>query len=63
VREELFEAAGLIVVRADSLDLRNHRVALLQRLVNGWRRGVARERAHDDWTLTRPAWYSARAGR
>ena len=56
VREEALERVGLIVVRADSLDYRQRRARLVARLRDGRRRGMARDRAKDRWTLAPPAW-------
>lgn len=55
-REEALESVGLIVVRADSLDYRHRRAPLVARLRDGRRRGMARNRGKDRWTLTPPAW-------
>jgi hypothetical protein len=63
VREESFESTGLIVVRSDSLDLRDHRLELARRLRDGWQRGMARDRSHDRWTLIEPAWFVAQRRR
>lgn len=59
IREERFEAAGLVVVRVDSLDLLYHRQALVQRLLDGYRRGQLRDRGQDRWTLAEPEWWAA----
>ena len=58
VREELLEGSGLTVVRADSLDLSGHRVRLRERIQSGYRRGMARDRGRDTWTVTAPTWWS-----
>jgi hypothetical protein len=55
-REEALERLGLVVVRADSLDYRHRRAHLVARLRDGRRRGMARDRGKDRWTLTPPAW-------
>lgn len=55
-REEAFEGAGLVVVRADSHDYRHKRARLIERMVGGRRRGMARDRRGDRWTLTPPSW-------
>lgn len=57
VREELFERVGLVVVRADSMDLTTGRAALVQRLRAGYRDGLARDRRRDRWTLVEPPWW------
>lgn len=62
VREERFEGAGLIVVRADSLDLRHHRTQLRSRVRTGYERGLARDRNRDGWTATAPPWWEEHAG-
>ncbi len=48
-REERFENHNLVVVRATSLDLWPRRVELVQRLREGRRRGLARDRSRDRW--------------
>lgn len=53
-REEALEALGLIVVRADSHDLRHRRARLLERVLSARRRGLLRNRSHDHWTVTSP---------
>jgi len=58
VREEAFESAGLVVVRVDALDLRSHRAELVDRLRDGHRRGMRRDRRHDRWTTVEPAWWT-----
>ncbi len=57
VREERFESLGLIVARADSLDLMHHRVDLVRRVVDAYARGRRRDRAQDRWTLVEPDWW------
>ncbi|GAA2096974.1 hypothetical protein GCM10009841_09010 [Microlunatus panaciterrae] len=57
VREEKFEALGLVVTRADSLDLRRHRAELRQRLRAAHRRGLQRDRSRDRWTIRPPEWW------
>ena len=57
VREETFEDAGLTVVRADSLDLRDHRKELHGRVSNAHQRGLRRDRSSDRWTTTAPPWW------
>ncbi len=57
VREEGFESAGLTVVRADSLDLRDHRPELIRRLHSGRHRGLRRDRGYDSWTTVEPQWW------
>ncbi|SDS41717.1 PDDEXK family nuclease [Microlunatus soli] len=54
IREEAFEDANVTVVRADSLDLRSGRQAFIQRVRNGYVRGLARDRSQDRWTLESP---------
>ena len=58
VPEELLEGSGLTVVRADSLDLSGHRVRLRERIQSGYRRGMARDRSRDTWTVAAPTWRS-----
>ena len=60
IREERFESANLVVVRADKVDLRDERELLFHRLLDGYHRGQARDRGRDDWTLTPPAWWAHR---
>jgi hypothetical protein len=55
-REEEFEGAGLVVVRADSLDMTEHQKRLVARLRSGRRRGLERDRRKDRWTLVEPEW-------
>ncbi|SEP61352.1 hypothetical protein [Microlunatus flavus] len=54
VREEGFERHGLVIVRADSLDLAQHRPELGRRVVSGRRDGLA-DRSTRRWTLDPPA--------
>lgn len=61
-REELFEDAGLTVVRADSLDVVRYPGRLACRLQSGHRRGRARERRRDRWTVEAPPWWEERFG-
>lgn len=61
-REELFEDAGLTVVRADSLDLVEHDQRLVARLRSGHRRGMQRDRGRDRWTVVPPEWWVRRYG-
>ncbi|MGI8434796.1 MAG: DUF559 domain-containing protein [Nocardioidaceae bacterium] len=61
-REELFEDAGLTVVRADSLDLARYPARLVSRLRSGSRRGRARDRRRDLWTVEAPPWWEERCG-
>lgn len=56
-REEAFESAGLIVVRADGLDLKGDRGELIRRVRDGYQRGLRRDRRHDRWTLVEPQWW------
>jgi hypothetical protein len=53
-REEELEALNLEVTRATALDLWVHRPRLVQRLQAAHRRGRARDRARDAWSLGRP---------
>ena len=57
VREEGFEEAGLVVVRADSSDLTSHQTQLRRRVLSGRERGLARDRSRDAWTLEEPAYW------
>jgi hypothetical protein len=57
VREEAFEAAGLVVVRADSIDLMHHRDQLGRRLRSAFERGLDRDRRGDRWTTDEPDWW------
>lgn len=57
IREEKFESANLVVVRADKVDVRSQRVQLVARLVDGHRRGQLRDRRRDNWTLAQPRWW------
>ena len=50
-REEGFELRNLVVVRATSIDLWPTRPLLVRRLEDGYRRGLARDRARDDFGL------------
>ncbi len=50
-REEGFERAGLIVVRATAIDLWPRRAELVRRLRDGHARGLARDRTQDRWGL------------
>jgi hypothetical protein len=61
-REEHFEDAGLVVVRADSLDMRDHQRRLRDRLHSGYRRGMQRDRRKDRWTTHEPDWWLAENG-
>lgn len=56
VREEGFERHGLVVVRADSLDLTQHRAELGRRIVSGRRDGL-RNRGPRRWTTEPPSWW------
>jgi hypothetical protein len=53
-REELFERAGLIVVRADKVDLIRLRRRLIQRLLDARTDGLQRDRRRDRWTIEEP---------
>jgi hypothetical protein len=58
IREELFEASGVIVTRADCLDLRpTGRAGLDRRILDAVHRGRTRDRALDRWTLVPPTWW------
>jgi hypothetical protein len=60
-REEWFEDAGLVVVRADSLDLTRYATRLVERLHSARRRGLSRDRSKDKWTLDEPpSWLEER---
>ena len=61
-REELFEDAGLTVVRADSLDVTDYADRLTHRIHSGYRRGLARDRRQDRWTLEEPDWWLDQRG-
>ncbi len=62
VREELFERAGLIVVRADKGDLTRYRGRLRTRLRSARAEGLGRDRTRDGWTLDQPDhWYGLQA--
>jgi hypothetical protein len=54
VREELFERAGLIVVRADKGDLTRYRTRLGNRLRSARADGLRRNPSRDGWTLQPP---------
>ena len=57
IREEKFEDAGVTVVRTDSLDLRPvHRRATLARILDGYNRGLRRDRRHDRWVVDPRVW-------
>jgi hypothetical protein len=56
VREEGFERHGLVVVRADSLDLTQHRPQLGRRIVAG-RQDAVRNLAPRRWTIEAPSWW------
>ena len=56
VREEAFERHGAIVVRADSLDLTQHRAQLGRRVLAARRDGLA-TRVPRRWTLAAPSWW------
>lgn len=53
-REELFERAGLLVVRADKGDLSRYRRRLRDRLTAARCDGLRRDRSRDGWTLQPP---------
>jgi hypothetical protein len=53
IREELFEHHGLVVTRASSMDFRDRR-SLAARMLRAHRRGLARDRHRDRWTLEPP---------
>jgi hypothetical protein len=57
IREEKLESANLVVVRSDKTDIRRARRQLVERLQIGYRRGRARDRSLDDWTLQQPRWW------
>lgn len=54
IREELFEAHGLTVMRATRLDLGGGRAALVTRMRRTHARAVDRDSRHDRWTLESP---------
>lgn len=56
VREEGFERHGLVVVRADSLDLTRHRPELGRRILAGRRDGLRHTRPRR-WTTEPPSWW------
>ena len=57
-REELFERAGLIVVRAEKDDLVKYRQRLVERITTARADGISRDRRRDRWTLDEPDnWY------
>lgn len=60
IREERFESANLVVVRASKGDMRSERDRLVRRLTDARRRGELRDRRLDRWTLRQPAWWIAR---
>ncbi|HEX4811181.1 MAG TPA: hypothetical protein VFV66_00310 [Nonomuraea sp.] len=51
IREELFERANVVVVRATALDLWPRRAQLVRRLQTGHRDGLARDRRRDRWRV------------
>ena len=53
-REELFERAGLLVVRADQGDMSRYRRRLRDRLTAARSDGLRRDRTRDGWTLQPP---------
>ncbi|HEX6936882.1 MAG TPA: hypothetical protein VF227_10215, partial [Actinomycetes bacterium] len=53
IREELFEALNLEVVRATSIDLWQRRPELVRRIRAKHRRGLSRDRSRDTWFLRR----------
>jgi hypothetical protein len=63
IREEKLEAANLVVVRSDKTDIRRARRQLAERLKVGYRRGRARDRTQDAWTLQQPTWWRQRSPR
>ncbi|QGN32739.1 hypothetical protein [Microlunatus sp. Gsoil 973] len=63
IREESLESANLVVVRCDKTDIRRARRQLVDRLNVGHRRGQARDRSNDTWTLRQPAWWRRRSAR
>jgi hypothetical protein len=54
VREERLESHGLTVVRATAIDLTHKRAQSAQRLRDGYRRAMARNRRLDRWTVEPP---------
>lgn len=55
VREELFERAGLIVLRADHGDVRHYRRRLMARMSDARSDGLQRDRRRDRWALGPPS--------
>lgn len=54
VREERFERASLVVVRADKGDLTRYRRRLGARITAARADGLRRDRRHDRWTIQPP---------
>ncbi|MGI8577167.1 MAG: hypothetical protein ACR2KG_04450 [Nocardioidaceae bacterium] len=46
-------------LRADSLDIREHRIELIRRLREARLRGLRRDRRQDRWTTVEPGWWQA----
>ncbi len=57
IREEAFERAGLVVVRADAVDLKDDHTEVVRRLLGGYQDGLARDRRRDRWTVVEPQWW------
>jgi hypothetical protein len=62
VREGDFEGLGLIVTRADSLDLTEQRPRLARRIRSARERGLNRDRSKDLWTTEEPQWWQEQHG-
>lgn len=52
IREERLESVNLTVVRADRIDVEQERRSLIRRILDGHRRGQARDRRHDGWVVS-----------
>ena len=60
IREELFEAANVAVVRVAKGDLNHDRARMIARMRKGYDRGIDRDRTKDRWTLVQPEWWGYR---
>lgn len=56
-REERFERHNLTVVRVTDIDLRRKPRRTVARMRDGHRRGLARDRGKDRWTIEPPSWW------
>ena len=54
VREELLERTGLIVVRADQVDVARLRQRLARRVLSARAHGLRGDRTQDGWTIEEP---------